>query len=254
MKVPPSQPAGLTTPLTGPTWNTCAGDGQANGGGIPGIPGMRDDGFFAVPQLQGSNMVVVTGYASDVMKVSQATVLKFDNTGVSAIMDSGQAAFDSRGTMFVAAFNNNGTGAAAGGFQLAVSGDGANFTVDRFGFEQPVSALYIDGNLHGPGALVYWGLLNGTTTDYYFGHAFVENGHAVLRDVNVAFRNGPVASRHVQGAALGPDGRAYMIMSDVSGNDDQAMVMAVGTTPLRVVVQTGGVRMPVDAAAGAGSA
>jgi len=247
MKVPPAQSASITTPATGPTWNTCAGDGQSKAGSIPGIPGMRDDLFFAVPQVQGDSMVVVTGHAGNVMQVQQRTVLPFRNTPASAVMDSGQATFDHDGTLYVAAFNNNGNG--TGAFQLAHSADdGGNFTVDRFEFPKPVGALYVDGNLKGPGTLVYWGLVDGSKADYYFGHAFVENGHIVLKDVNLATKGGPVPSRHVQGAALGPDGRAYMIMSDVSGNDDQAMVLAAGSMPLHVVVQRSGPRMPIAAA------
>src|SRR5205823_3070268 len=140
------------TPVTGPKWNTCAGNGQNNGGSIPGIPGMRDDLLFAVPQVQGNEMVVVTGHAKDVMKVQQHTVLKFHNDPASAVMDSGQVTFDRTGTMYVAAFNNNGT--STGAFQLAFSTDGGNnFTVDHFAFPKPVGALYVDGNLKGPGTL-----------------------------------------------------------------------------------------------------
>lgn len=244
LKVPPAEPLGVSNPVTGPKWNPCAGNGN---GGIPGIPDMRRDLFFAVPQVQGSDVVVVTGHASDISKVEQHKVMPYHNDAASAVMDSGQAAFDAAGTLFVADMNNNGT---QGGFEIAASADdGHNFTVQRFAEKAPVSSLYIDGNRNGPGLLVNWGVVNGTATDWFFGHLFFEGGHIVLRDVNLAIAGGPVASRHVQGAALGPDGRAYMVMSTVSGNDDQAMAQAIGTKPLSVVVQIGGAKMPVTSPA-----
>ena len=49
----------------------------------------------------------------------------------------------------------------------------------------------------------------------------------------------PDSDGDVQGAALGPDGRAYMVMSANSSNPGGATV-AVGDTPLEVVVQMDG--------------
>ncbi|MEA3190749.1 MAG: hypothetical protein QOD77_1331 [Thermoplasmata archaeon] len=246
MKVPPSEPLGVGNPATGPQWNMCAGEG---GGSIPGIPDMREDLFFAVPQVQGGKLVVVTGNAADVGQVEQHDVLDQSTVGVSQIGDSGQVAFDKTGTMFVATMNNTAaSGAGSGAFQVAFStDDGASFTVGRWSFDLPVSSVYIDGNKFGPGLLVNWGLVDQAGTDWYFAHAFVEDGQLVLRDVSLAVDDGPEASRHVQGAAAGPDGRAYMIMSEVSGNDDAAMAAAVGTMPLSVVVQQAGPTLPVEA-------
>lgn len=245
LKVPPAEPFGVSNPVTGPKWNPCAG---AGGGGIPGIPAIRPDHFFAVPQVQGDKVVVVTGHATDIANVQQFTAMPYSNAAASQVMDSGQASFDGKGTLFVGDMNNNGT--KDGGFEVAVStDDGRNFTVQRFAQPGPVASLYIDGNPRGAGLLVNWGVVNGTKTDYYFGHLFLDGGALVLRDVNMAVAGGPEASRHVQGAALGPDGRAYMVMSDISGNDDQAMAQAVGTTPLSVVVQKDGPRLGAPQAA-----
>lgn len=241
MKVPPPQPAGIATPATGPVWNRCAG----SGGFIPGIPDMRPDLFFAVPQVQGGRIAVITGHADDVMAVEEHEVMAHANTPApgSQIGDYGQVSFDATGTMFVAAMNNSG---AAGSFQVAVSlDDGKSFTVEDFGFPHAVSSLYIDGNRWGPGVLANWGIVDGDRTDWYFGHLFFENGTIVLRNENLAVDDGPVASRHVQGAALGPDGRAYMIMSEVSGNDDAASAQAIGTKPMSVVVQIDGATLPL---------
>lgn len=244
MKVPPSEPAGLATPLTGPTWNMCA----SSGGGIPGIPDIRDDGFFAVPQRQGDELVIVTGYADDVMTVEEKKVFDNSHASVSAIGQYGQVVFDADGTMYVAAMNNSAED--AGGIALAIStDDGDTFTVHRYTFDQPVTSIYIDGNKWGSGAIINWGLNDGDRDDWYLGHLLMaDDGTPVIREASLAVDDGPVASRHVQGAAMGPDGRAYMVMSEVSGNDDTQSTLQTGTTPLSVVVQNAGPAVAVPLA------
>lgn len=265
MRVPPAIPGEIGHVASGIQWNLCA----SSGGFIPGIPDMREDLFFAIPQVQGQKIVVVTGNANDVMSTEEHLVFENDNVPASQMGDYGQAVFDAEGTLFVGAMNNTGSsndcgdadpttscGVPDAGFlQLAYSMDGSNFTSMRFGFEAPVTTFYLDGNKQGPGALLVWGIANVThsgedpaATDYYVAHVYAKDGAVVLENVHLAVDDGPAASRHVQGAALGPDGRAYLVFSDVSGNDDAAMAAAVGSTPLSVVVQTEGVRMPVAGA------
>ncbi|MBW3583465.1 MAG: hypothetical protein KY455_10245 [Euryarchaeota archaeon] len=245
MQVPPPAYVGLANPVTGPKWNMCA----SSGGSIPGIPDIRDDGFFAVPQRQGDAYVVVTGYADDVMAVEERKVFDYSHVEVSEIGQYGQAVFDADGTMLFGAMSNSAdtAGPGSGGIQLAVShDDGVTFETHRYDFPQPVSSIYLDGNKHGPGALINWGQVDGDRTDWYMGHIMVdEMGEPVIRNATLAVDDGPDASRHVQGAALGPDGRGYMVMSEVSGNDRMESLEQAGMTPMSVVVQADGPRLPV---------
>jgi hypothetical protein len=262
MKVPPALPADISHAVSGIQWNLCA----SSGGFIPGIPDIRPDGFFAVPQMQGGTLVVVTGNAADVMAVQEHPVFKVRNAPASQMGDYGQAVFDAQGTLYVGAMNNTGRiddcgdvdpttscGQPEAGFlQLAYSTDGSNFTAERFAFDSPVTTYYLDGNRQGPGALLTWGIANVTTsatdpeaTDYYVGHLLVEDGRLVLRNVNLAYDDGPAASRHVQGSTLGPDGRAILVFSDVSGNSEAAMAQAAGSMPLWVAVQQAGPTLTV---------
>lgn len=248
MQVPPDTYVETWNPVQGPTWNLCAGEG---GGGIPGIPGMREDLFFAVPQTQDDQVVVVTGDAQDVMEVEQRPVFDNTNVAVSAIGEYGQAVFDQEGKLFVAAMNNSAgePGKGAGGIHLAISTDDAQtFDEATIRFDRPVSSLYIDGNDHGPGAIINWGLVAeaGGPTDWYIGHLrMAADGTPVIENATLAVEDGPPASRHIQGAAVGPDGTGYMVMSDVEGNDDVEMAQNAGTTPMTVVVQQDGPTLPV---------
>lgn len=243
MSVPPAVPAEVGSVVSGIQWNMCG----SPGGFIPGIPDIRDDGFFALPQREGARYFVMTGHISDITALTGTDVFDANHRVVSEMGLYGQAVFDKPGNLYVGALNNS---ASKGGFALAVStDDGATFTTERFMFDGDVSSIYLDGNKMGEGALVNWGIVDGDRTDWYFGHLFVVDGKPVLKNVHLVVDDGPVASRHVQGAAVGPDGRAYMVMSEVSGNDDVAMASAVGTTPLFVVVQTSGPTLPVTTAA-----
>lgn len=71
------------------------------------------------------------------------------------------------------------------------------------------------------------------------------DGSLRLENVMLVVDDGPEASRHVQGAALGPDGRAYLVLSMNSQNPGGAKA-APGDTPLRVAVQRTGPTMPTS--------
>jgi hypothetical protein len=249
LDVPPANYVDTWNPVDGPTWNLCAGSGN---GGIPGIPAMRDDHFFAVPQKQNGEVVVVTGNAEDVTNVEEHHVFANENEPVSAIGEYGQAVFDAEDQLFVAAMNNSATtpGPNNGGIHLATSTDDAQtFTENTIRFDRPVSSIYIDGNEHGPGAIINWGLVEEESgpTDWYIGHLRTDaNGQPVIENATLAVEDGPPASRHIQGAAAGPDGRGYMILSEVEANDDVEMAQNAGTTPLSVVVQDEGPTLPTD--------
>ncbi len=236
---------GLAEPVAA-DWNLCAGEG---GGAIPGIPDMRDDHFFAVPQVQSDELIIVKGYG-DVHDVEQVTVFENTNFGPGT-SNYGQVVFDAEGTMFIGIRNNtrldtNGDGEWTGQLHLAVShDDGETFAEKTFvlpaGFGNATS-IYMDGNMHGPGALLTWAQRDteGARTDWYAAHLYSgEDGGPVVENVSLVLEGGPAPSAHVQGAAAGPDGRAYLVMFYGGyGPTD-------GATPLRVMVQQGGPTLPV---------
>ncbi|MEA3202165.1 MAG: hypothetical protein QOE90_3593 [Thermoplasmata archaeon] len=243
MKVPPDLPVGAVG-VNGPTWNMCASEG----GSIPGVPAMRKDGLFAVPQMMGSGedqvLGVVIGNASDIMKVHTQKPFKVTSADDGTV-NGGRAAFDHDGTLYVGAVNNTKDG--AGRIILAISADGGNtFTNTTFAADNTVTSLFVDGNMAGPGALVAWGQLSQgdkTKTDWYVAHAFVgPDGTPVLRNVTAAVKNGPPYSAHVMGAAAGPDGRAYFI-----NFFDAGMPGYVGSSPISVWIQKEGATLPVTA-------
>lgn len=249
MDVPPTLPIAYSGATWSITWNLCGSDG----GHIPGIPAMRPDHFFAAPQpttFDLDSYHVVVGNANDVSAVRQVHV--FDNTHIapaetdstpSNVGNGGQAAFDGKGVLYVAAMNNTNATAqpGAGGLHFATStDDAASFVETTFRFDQPVSSLYIDRNRAGDGLLLNWGVIDDAHTDWYLAHVKMDaDGHVRLENVMLAVDDGYEASRHVQGAALGPDGRAYMAMSANSSNPGGA-TSAVGDTPLEVYVQQDG--------------
>ncbi len=242
MKVPPAAPAEVGHVASDIQWNLCA-DG---GGGIPGIPDLRDDGLFAVAHQRGNSYIATMGFADDiyttwerpVFEASHVAPAETDSTP-SQIGRYGQAAFDGAGTLWFGAMAN--PSADVGGIKIAAStDDGESFQVLTINLSAGVSSIYLDGNKNGDGLLLNWGQIDGANTDWYFAHVHVSAEGLVVDNVMLAVDDGPEASRHVQGAALGPDGRAYMVMSDVSGNDTGAMAAAIGSTPMRVVVQQEG--------------
>lgn len=270
MDTPTLLPVGYTGITAQIEWNYCASEG----GFIPGIPDMRPDHFWAAPQwvdFSGSacnpdwtsHYIVTTGYGT----VATTTQVKvFDNTHIapaeegstrSNIGHYGQAVFDATGDLFVGAMNNTAMqtedGCQAkpgvGGIQFALSTDDAgSFTTTTFTFDSPVSSFYMDGNRNGEGFLLNWGQIDGEFTDWYVAHVFAnEDGSLRLENKMLVLDDGPEASRHVQGAALGPDGRAYTVFSDNSQNPGARDQAEEGDTPLFVAVQQDGPTMPVNA-------
>jgi hypothetical protein len=262
LKVPPALPVGLVG-ANGPTWNLCA----SPGGDIPGIPSMRSDGLFAVPQMFGSGasqvLHLTLGHASDITKTKTVTVFPVTSVG-SGTVNGGRTAFDKEGTLYVGARNNTqlapakdgnpitGTGGAPptvkdGRFILAVSTDGGEtFHNATFSVGSAVQSLYLDGNMNGPGALLTWSQVSSadkTKADWYVAHVRPgPDGAPVLTNVTLAVPAGPPFAAHVMGAAAGPDGSAYFVLFD------QAQDTA-GGTPISVVMQKDGARLPVDAPA-----
>lgn len=258
MDVPQALPVGgPTVGPTGATWNLCAG---AGGGAIPGIPDMRDDHFFAVPQVQGDELVIVKGHDGDVMSVQQVKV--FDNTNAGpGTSNYGQVVFDAEGTLFVGIRNNTWDEEATDGnppfsdsgvrrvvrdgqLQVAVStDDGETFVTRTLRVGNHTTSVYLDGNMNGPGALLTWAQQDQNGTDWYAGHLYLgDDGAPHLENVSLMVDDGPFPSAHVQGAALGPDGEAYLVMYH-GGYAIQDRV-----TPLSVWIQQDGPTMPVPLA------
>lgn len=250
MSVPPMLPAEAGGALS-TQWNLCAGPG----GSIPGIPDIRADGQFAVPQLADGKLTLVLGNKADIEATSIADV--FETTSGGEITSKyGIAAFDADGTLFVGITNNTYTGTGAdrtltdGGLQFAVSHDaGATFVEGVYTFPgKPMRHFYMDANENGPGALVVWAVdgkqdSNGNMQgyDWYVGHLQSgANGEPVLTGAYLVIEAGPQPSAHVTGAAVGPDGRAYLAMYD-------GATLGTMTTPLSVYIQTAGPALPVTA-------
>jgi hypothetical protein len=241
LQVPPPTPVGLFDPVTGPEWNLCA----TEDGSIPGIPDMRADGFFAVPQSRSGGDVsvlqVVTGNISNIFDVEVREPIRYTNTG-SGTSNGGRIAFDLDGDLFVGIRNN--TEQEKGGFIIAVSqDDGVSWANVTFRTDTPLQSLYLDSNMMGPGVLVTWSQVGGSqgTADWYVGHLFIgPNGEPVLENANLVVDDGPPYSAHVMGAAAGPDGRAYFVMFD-----EDPLPQYVGSTPISVWIQQDGPTLPL---------
>ncbi|HUR69009.1 MAG TPA: hypothetical protein VM370_07155 [Candidatus Thermoplasmatota archaeon] len=260
MDVPPAAPVGIVG-VNGPTWNMCASEG----GSIPGVPAMRADGLFAVPQMDGSGedqvLNVVIGNKEDIFAVETKTVFPVTSAG-GGTSNGGRTAFDREGTLFVGARNNtlkeevpgdilNGgfTIADEGRFILAVSTDGGQtFQNATFATGTPVRSLYLDGNMFGRGALLTWSQLGDDEdhSDWYVAHLFAgPDGEPLVQDVTLAVDEGPHSSAHVMGAAAGPDGRAYFL----NFQDEADPAKYTGSSPISVWIQQGGVTLPIEAEA-----
>lgn len=263
MQVPPSAPVGLS-PASGPKWNTCA----SPGGFIPGIPGMRADGLFAVPQMNtvdGEQRLTLTlGNKADISKVETKEVFPVTSAG-GGTLNGGLAAFDSDGTLFAAARNNTGErqpgagGPLGGGTRivakegrlvLAASTDGgATFRNATFASPsgRPVLTLVMDAIPTAKGALLSWaeaGDQNGKL-DWYVAHVNVgATGAPEVTNVVLAIDEGPMFTGDVMGAAVGPDGRAYFLTfkGNIAGGPGYS-----GSAPISVWIQQDGPTLPVDA-------
>lgn len=244
LAVPPATPVGLFDPVTGPVWNMCA----SPGGFIPGVPAMRPDGFFAVPQIacpDSDCLTVVTGNISNIFDVKVHELFPV-TAAFGGTTNGGRTAFDAKGTLFVGAYNN--TAAASvkeshGRFILTASTDNAStFHTMTFATGSAVRSLYLDSNPYGEGVLLTWSQYGNDTSksDWYVAHLGVDaSGLPVVSDVSLAVDEGPHSAAHVMGAALGPDGRAYFV-----NFQGAAATQYAGSTPISVWVQDSGPVLP----------
>jgi hypothetical protein len=237
LQVPPELPVGVGAGTA--QWNLCAG----RGGGIPGIPDLRADGVYAVPQLSDGSLWLVVGHKSDVLGSHLVEAFPVETEGeITSVY--GIAAFDKEGTLFVGISNNTKPtigGAQQGRIRMGTSLDGGeSFVVtDLVTGDRALRHFYMDPNDFGPGALVVWAVDGDgdDAFDWYTGHIqLAPDGGAVLGSVLLAIDEGPEPSAHVTGAAVGPDGRAYLAMY---------RGVAVGGTPLSVFVQQDGPTLPL---------
>lgn len=236
MEMPPALPGGVGTAATA-DWNLCAGPG----GSIPGIPDIRADGRFAVPQMSGGSLYLVVGNKSDVMDTRIVEVFEVDSQDEITSF-YGIAAFDAEGSLFVGISNNTDHKTPIGQLLIAASPDGGETFAQRtFSMGKgPIRHFYMDANENGPGALVVWAVDGDDGFDWYTAHVQVaHDGAPILENVVLAIDEGPMPSAHVTGAAVGPDGRAYLAMYERGG---------AGSTPLSVYVQMTGPALPSLAA------
>ncbi len=243
-------------------WNVCAGVGVAPAtSAIPGIPDMRDDGLFVVPQRAmlaaeiepdtQDYLYLTVGNRENLFNLQTKALFPY-TTGGEITSVYGHAAFDGDGALFVAITNNTSeaepNGDRTGQIRVALSTDGAQNFIDRTFVTgehgQGVRHMYMDGNRFGSGALLVWAIDgddtdaegNAVTFDWYTGHLQVgAGGEPVLENVSLAIDEGPRPSAHVTGAAAGPDGRAYLAMYEPTPPRG---------TPLSVFVQQEGARLP----------
>lgn len=246
-------PLGLGATSGGGKWNMCAGPGyKSTDCSIPGIPDIRGDGTFVVPQRCGGRVFLTVGNAVDVMDVDLVPVLP-TTTGGEITSVYGIAAFDGNGDLFVGITNNTTPDKAdnrTGNLRIALSLDGGRTFAERTfttGYAAPIVHFYMDANDFGPGALAVWATPGSgrnaegevSAWDWYAGHVQAgADGLPTMENVYLALDEGPMPSAHVTGAGVGPDGRAYLAMFE--GTE-------FGGTPLSVLVQTAGPRLPVFA-------
>lgn len=260
MAAPPTLPAEAGGAVS-TQWNLCAGPG----GSIPGIPDIRADGQFAVPQRSAGKLTLVLGNKADIGATEITDVFEVSSGGeITSVY--GIAAFDAAGTLFVGISNNTYKGPegqrelADGGLKFAVSHDAGTSFVERvFSFPgKPLRHFYMDANENGPGALVVWAVdgkedANGVRQgyDWYVGHLQSGlDGQPELTGVHLVIEAGPQPSAHVTGAAVGPDGRAYLAMYQPSSVPvGPVSAPEPSGLPLSVYIQTGGPTLPVTVTA-----
>lgn len=255
MSMPPARYVGVGAVTDGIQWNLCAGPGTTPAScSIPGVPDIAANGRFAAPQLCQGTLHVAVGHKSDINAIDVVPV--FEHSSLNEITSVyGHAVFDANNTLFVGISNNtarmDGTSRvpADGGMNFAVSVDGGTTFVNRtFTMPgQPLRHFYMDANEKGPGALVVWAV-NGETRnaanttiawDWYVGHLQLgADGYPELTGAYLAINEGPQPSAHVTGAAVGPDGRAYLAMYGGGA------ALGSATLPLSVYVQLEGPTLP----------
>jgi hypothetical protein len=287
MSVPPRNNLAFGAPADDIQWNLCAGPG----GSIPGVPDIRADGFFGVPQLttkplpDGTTqpiLAIVIGNRENVMGTS--IVEAFPVRSIGEITSFyGHVAFDTPGTMFVGITNNTWDEEVRNGTNLlgqpttqvirhqrdgqmlfaASTDDGNTFINATFTMPgKPLRHFYMDANEKGPGALVVWAIdgetrnANNATIawDWYVGHLQLgANGAPEMVGVHLAINEGPRPSAHVTGAAVGPDGRAYLAMYTGGGGPNTPglppsvppqLPSVSSALPLSVYVQRSGPGLP----------
>lgn len=230
-------------------WNMCA----ASGGDIPGIPALRADHRFVVPQVHSGTqksdrkMVLVTGSTDDLSEVGHVDA--FNLTSMGADFGGGArfggAAFDGAGELYVWAENNTKTD---GWIAVGSSADaGAHVDVTRFHVGGKAGFVHIDGAQKGSGALLTWAQQSkkgASYADYYAGHLAPDpSGVGVrLTDVSLVAKDTQPCG-DVMGSGVGPDGRGYVVVfSDPQGCTDTPL-----SNPLSVYVQAkGGPALPVS--------
>ncbi len=234
-------PVGVGATTGGGRWNVCAGIGYHTAdNAIPGIPDMRADGMFAVPQKGNGYLYLTLGNVQNIFNLQTKAVFEH-STGGEITSVYGQAAFDAAGDLFVGITNNSPAdenGTRIGQIRMAVStDDGDSFTERTFVTgNQTVRHMYMDGNRFGAGTLMVWAV-DGQTDggyDWFAAHVQVRDGMPVLENASLIIDEGLAPSAHVTGAASGPDGRGYT-----------AMYNGALSTPLSVFFQTSGPTLPV---------
>lgn len=236
-------PIGVGATTGGGRWNVCAGIGyHPADNAIPGIPDMRDDGFFAVPQLGNEYLYLTTGNANDIFALENRAVFP-QSSGGEITSRYGQAAFDADGTLFVGITQNgpaDENGNRTGMFEIAVSSNsGVTFETQQFVTGAgAIRHFYMDGNRFGPGSFVVWATdgQEEDRYDWFAGHLQEKDGLPTLENAHLIIDEGLMPSAHVTGAAVGPDGRGYTAMYDASLGE-----------PLSVFIQASGPTMPVYA-------
>jgi hypothetical protein len=241
-------PAGVGATTGGGRWNVCAGIGYHTAdNAIPGIPDMRDDGFFAVPQLGNGYLYLTTGNANDIFALTNQAVFPHSSGGeITSVY--GQASFDLDGTLFVGITQNSAeddNGTRMGNIRIASSTNSGLTFEDKTFVTGPgaIRHLYMDGNRFGSGSFMVWAVDgetinddgNAIAYDWYAAHVQLDAmGAPMLENVSQIIDEGLRPSAHVTGAAVGPDGRGYTAMYDGSKEE-----------PLSVFIQEGGATMPV---------
>lgn len=229
------------------TWNLCAG----GTGFIPGVPAIRADGLFAVPHIEGGDLAVVLGHASDLANTNVTKLFKVDSTGTNASFGGGAnfgwSAFDGAGNLYVGALTASKEG--AGTFDVAYSSDGAStFHTSSFSVGSAIGFLWIAGNPSGPGALVTW-IQDGSApslANVYAAHLMADgNGTLHLTDKSLVAQSVLRPCGDLMGSAVGPDGRAYVsVFNSAKSCTDTPL-----GNPLSVYIQQSGPTLPTSLAA-----